>query len=176
MNSLINALIKLGLLKEDIDYHLIRGSMIVLFLFFGYQKWLQYEAEVLIPYISNGPLLSWMYPGIRRQGSELVPRLIGVVLRAALVAGILAHWGFSARWARARRSSEPSTIMPFMPDGCAASAGGFPAMAGNVPFLMKDFVLFAASVYLLKQDVARAALPATHGALFVEGAGLKVTQ
>jgi uncharacterized membrane protein YkgB len=47
------------------------------------------------------------------------------------------------------------TIIPFMPDGWAASAGGFPAMAGNVPFLMKDVVLFAASVYLLKQDVLR---------------------
>jgi uncharacterized membrane protein YkgB len=42
-----------------------------------------------------------------------------------------------------------------MPDGWAASAGGFPAMAGNVPFLMKDVVLLAASIYLLKQDVAR---------------------
>ena len=29
-----------------------------------------------------------------------------------------------------------------------------------VPFLMKDVVLFAASFYLLKQDVARAAVPA----------------
>jgi hypothetical protein len=45
--------------------------------------------------------------------------------------------------------------IPFMPDGWAASAGGFPAMTGNVPFLMKDLVLFAASFYLLKQDVAR---------------------
>jgi uncharacterized membrane protein YkgB len=32
---------------------------------------------------------------------------------------------------------------------------GFPAMAGNVPFLMKDVVLLAASIYLLKQDVVR---------------------
>ena len=47
------------------------------------------------------------------------------------------------------------TIIPFMPNGWAASAGGFPAMTGNVPFLMKDVVLFAASVYLLKQDVLR---------------------
>ena len=28
-------------------------------------------------------------------------------------------------------------------------------MAGIVPFLMKDFVLLAVSIYLLKQDVAR---------------------
>jgi uncharacterized membrane protein YkgB len=47
-----------------------------------------------------------------------------------------------------------------MPDGWAASAGGFPAMQGNVAFLMKDLVLLAASFYLLKQDVARVSLSA----------------
>jgi uncharacterized membrane protein YkgB len=45
---------KFGLLKEDLDYHLIRASMVIIFLFFGYQKWFEYEAQVLIPYISNG--------------------------------------------------------------------------------------------------------------------------
>jgi uncharacterized membrane protein YkgB len=45
--------------------------------------------------------------------------------------------------------------IPFMPDGWDAAAG-FPAMAGNVPFLMKDVVLLAASFYLLKQDAVRA--------------------
>jgi uncharacterized membrane protein YkgB len=35
------------------------------------------------------------------------------------------------------------TIIPFTPDGWAASAGGFPAMMGNVVFLMKDVVLLA---------------------------------
>ena len=43
-----------------------------------------------------------------------------------------------------------------MPDGWNASAGGFPAMQGNVAFLMKDVVLFAVSFYLLKQDIERA--------------------
>jgi len=54
------------------------------------------------------------------------------------------------------------TIIPFMPNGWAASAGGFPAMTGNVPFLMKDVVLLAASVYVLKQDVVRVSLAAKH--------------
>jgi hypothetical protein len=67
MNSLIIVLIKFGILKEDLDYHFIRASMVIIFLFFGYQKWFEYEAQVLIPYISNGPLIFWMYPvfGIR---------------------------------------------------------------------------------------------------------------
>jgi uncharacterized membrane protein YkgB len=51
------------------------------------------------------------------------------------------------------------TIIPFMPDGWATSAGGFPVMAGNVAFLMKDVVLLAVSFYLLKQDLVRAAVP-----------------
>jgi uncharacterized membrane protein YkgB len=52
------------------------------------------------------------------------------------------------------------TIIPFMPDGWAPSAGGFPAMVGNVAFLMKDLVLLAASFYLLKQDLLSVAHPA----------------
>jgi uncharacterized membrane protein YkgB len=62
MNFFIHTLIKLGILKKDLDYHLVRASMVIVFLFFGYQKWFDYEAQTLIPYISNGPLISWMYP------------------------------------------------------------------------------------------------------------------
>lgn len=47
------------------------------------------------------------------------------------------------------------TIIPFMPNGWAPSAGGFPAMEGNVASLMKDVVLLAVSFYLLKQDLVR---------------------
>jgi uncharacterized protein DUF417 len=42
-----------------------------------------------------------------------------------------------------------------MPNGWAESAGGFPAMTSNVAFLMKDVVLLALSICLLKQDVVR---------------------
>ena len=40
------------------------------------------------------------------------------------------------------------------------AAGGFPAMTGNIPFLMKDLVLLAVSFYLLKQDLMRVSLAA----------------
>jgi uncharacterized membrane protein YkgB len=55
-----------------------------------------------------------------------------------------------------------ATIIPFMPDGWAASAGGFPAMTEKVAFLMKDLVLPAVSFCLLKQDVVRASLSGKH--------------
>jgi hypothetical protein len=39
MNLLIKILTKLGLLKKDLDYHLVRASMVIIYFFFGYQKW-----------------------------------------------------------------------------------------------------------------------------------------
>ncbi len=91
MNSLAKILARSGLLRDGLDHHLVRASMVLIFVLFGYQKWFEYEAQALIP---------------------------------------------------------------FMPEGWDIAAGGFPAMTGNVPFLMKDVVLLAASVSLLKQDVA----------------------
>jgi len=156
MNALINILNRFGLLKEDLDYHLVRASMVIVFLFFGYQKWFEYEAQILIPYISNGPLISWMYPvfGIRGASTFLgvAEWTFGALIFAGFwnrTAGVLGALGSIATFIGT------VTIIPFMPNGWAESAGGFPAMVGNVPFLMKDVVLLAASVYLLKQDVVR---------------------
>lgn len=157
MNSLVKVLGKLGVLKKDLDYHLLRASMVVVFLFFGYQKWFQYEAQALIPYISHRTLIFWMYPifGVRGVTYFLGVSewLFGALLSAGFwnkrlgVLGALGAYGsFIAT----------STIIPSMPDGWAASAGGLPAMTEHVAFLMKDLVLFAVSFYLLKEDVIRA--------------------
>jgi uncharacterized membrane protein YkgB len=160
MSSLIKILARSGLLLRDLDYHLVRASMVLIFVLFGYQKWFQYEVETLIPFISNGPLTFWMYPVFGHQGASW---FLGVSewLIAALL--FLGFWNKKAGILGAIGSLgtfiTTVTIIPFMPDGWAASAGGFPAMTGNIPFLMKDVVLLAVSVYLLKQDVARA-LPA----------------
>jgi uncharacterized membrane protein YkgB len=161
MNSLVNILTKFGLLKDDLDYHLVRASMVIIFLFFGYQKWFEYEAQTLIPYISNGPLIFWMYPVFGIRGATwflgVSEWLFGALLFLGFwnkKLGILGALGSCASFIGT------VTIIPFMPDGWAASAGGFPAMTGNVPFLMKDVVLLAVSFYLLKQDVMRVSLSA----------------
>jgi len=45
MKLFIKILTRLGVLKKDLDYHLLRASMVIIYLFFGYQKWFNYEAE-----------------------------------------------------------------------------------------------------------------------------------
>jgi uncharacterized membrane protein YkgB len=156
MDLLTKALIRLGLLKKDLDYHLVRWSMVIIYFFFGYQKWFAYEAHTLIPFIGSSPLMSWMYPIFGVQGASWFLGVSEWLFGALLFLGF---WNKNLGILGAAGSCVTFimtvTIIPFMPDGWAASAGGFPAMQGNVAFLMKDIVLFAVSVYLLKQDVER---------------------
>src|ERR1700752_2009651 len=165
MTFITNLLIKLGILKEDLDYHLLRASMVIIYLFFGYQKWFQYEADALVPYISHGPLIFWMYSVFGMRGATY---FLGVSewLFCALL--FLGFWnkrlGILGALGSCFSFVATVTIIPFMPDAWEKSAGGFPAMTDNVAFLMKDLVLLAASVYLLRQDVIRlrrSALPSS---------------
>ena len=156
MDRLAGVLIRLGTLTEDLDYHLIRASMVIIFFFFGYQKWWAYEAERLIPYISNGPLIFWLYPAFGVRGATW---FLGVSEWTFGTLLFLGFWnkrlGILGALGSCATFIGTVTIIPFMPDGWDASAGGFPAMTGNVPFLMKDIVLLAVSFYLLRQDVMR---------------------
>ena len=162
MNLIIDTLIKLGILEKDLDYRFARASMVIIFLFFGYQKWFQYEAQGLIPYISHGPLIFWMYPVFGIRGATW---FLGV---SEWLFGALLFWGFWNRKAGILGALGSCftflvtfTIIPFFPEGWAASAGGFPAMTEHVAFLMKDLALLAVSFYLLREDVKRVSLPAT---------------
>jgi uncharacterized membrane protein YkgB len=156
MTRLINVLAHMRLFKGDLDNHLVRASMVIIYFFFGYQKWFDYEAQGLAPFFTHGPLIFWMYPVFGMKGSSYFLGVSEWLFGALLLAGfwnkklgILGALGSVATFVTT------VTIIPFMPDGWAASAGGFPAMVGNVAFLMKDVVLLAVSIYLLKQDLAK---------------------
>jgi uncharacterized membrane protein YkgB len=159
MNFIIRSLIQLGILKKDLDYHLLRSLMVIISLFFGYQKWFEYEAQALIPYISHGPLIFWLYPVFGVRGATYFLGVSEWLFGALLLAGF---WnkkaGIFGAIGLCFSMLGTSTIIPFIPGGWAASAGGFPAMTEKVAFLMKDLVLFGVSLYLLRQDVIRVSL------------------
>ena len=161
MTFLLKILTKFGLFNRDLDYHLVRASMVIIYFFFGYQKWFDYEAQGLVPFFTHGPLISWMYPVFGMKGSTYFLGVSEWLFGALILAGF---WNKKLGTLGALGSVftfiATVTIIPFMPDGWAASAGGFPAMVGNVAFLMKDVALLAISVYLLKQDAARISVQA----------------
>jgi uncharacterized membrane protein YkgB len=156
MNWLIHRLANLRTFQGDLDNHLVRASMVFIYFMFGYQKWFEYEAQGLIPFFTHGPLISWMYPVFGIRGASyflgVSEWLFGVLLLAGFwnkKIGILGALGSVITFLCT------VTIIPFWPEGWVASAGGFPAMTPAMGFLMKDVVLLAVSLYLLKQDVER---------------------
>lgn len=166
MAFLVKILTKFGLFKKDLDYSLVRASMVIIYFFFGYQKWFDYEAQGLIPFFTHGPLIFWMYPVFGMKGAAYFLGVSEWLFGALILAGF---WNKKLGALGALGSVftfiATITIIPFMPDGWAPSAGGFPAMVGNVAFLMKDVALLAISVYLLKQDVSRISLSANEAAV-----------
>src|ERR1700740_364992 len=162
MNFLIRSLIRLGIFKKDLDYHLLRALMVIICLFFGYQKWFDYEAQAFIPYISHGPLIFWLYPVFGIRGATYFLGASEWLFGALLFAGFWnKKWGILGDLGLCFSMISTSTIIPFIPDGWAASAGGFPAMTERVAFLMKDLVLLGVSVYLLRQELISASLAKT---------------
>jgi uncharacterized membrane protein YkgB len=156
MKFITRTLINCGILQDDIDYYLVRASLVIIFLLFGYQKWFNYEAQGLIPYIKNGPLISWMYPVFGVRGATW---FIGVAEWTFGLLLFLGFWnkqlGILGAIGSCFSFIATATIIPFFPNGWEPSAGGFPAMTEHIAFLMKDLVLLAASFYLLRQDVLR---------------------
>src|SRR5262245_29576234 len=166
MNHLLQPLVKSSLFKGNLEFHLIRASMVIIFLLFGYQKWFEYEAQVLVPYISNGPLISWLYPVFGIRGGSW---FLGVV---EWLLCLLLFWGFWNRQAGILGALGSCvtfvatvTIIPFMPNGWDEAAGGFPAHTGNVSFLIKDIVLLAAAFCRLKREVVAAIRSPHHAGL-----------
>jgi hypothetical protein len=87
MNWLIKQLAKIRLLQGDFDYKLVRASMVIIFFFFGYQKWFDYEAKELVPFFTHGPLIFWMYAVFGIKGSTYFLGVSEWLFGALLLAG-----------------------------------------------------------------------------------------
>ena len=167
MNYIIDTACRLGLLRKDLDYHFLRAAMVIIFVWFDYDKWHVEEIQQLAPLILHGPLIFWTIPMLGFRGTSI---LLGT---SELVFGLLLFLGF---WNKSlgilgalgsiATFIATLTIFPFAPGGWDEAAGGFPAMSNTGAFLLKDLVLLAVSFYLLKQDVSRSIVARQHGSTF----------
>lgn len=156
MNALAQLLGRTGLLKPDLDYNLLRAAMVIIFAWFGYDKWFEAEIRGLLPIITHGPFISWTIPVLGIRGTAI---FLGTAEWTFGTLLFLGFWNKKAGMLGALGSTatfiSTITVLPFVPDAWDANAGGFPAMTINSAFLLKDLVLLAVSIYLLKQDVQR---------------------
>src|ERR1700760_2203799 len=159
LNQLVRQVSKTTPFQSDLDRHRIRAAMVFTFFAFSIQKWNQYTIEMLVPMISHSPVVFWLLPvfGIRGAGYFLATT---ETIFGALI--FLGYWsprlGILGALGSIVTFIGTTTIIPFLPDAWAQEAGGFPIMTLPLGFLMKDVVFLAASFYLLKQDLVRAAM------------------
>jgi uncharacterized membrane protein YkgB len=92
-----------------------------------------YELDRLIPFISNGPLI-FSLSAFGMRGATL---FLGISEWTFGTLLFLGFWNKGLGILRALGSTATFVgTVTFMPESRDAAAGGFPAMTGNVPFLM----------------------------------------
>ncbi|MGV8861514.1 MAG: YkgB family protein [Pseudomonas sp.] len=151
------------LCHSTIDVQLMRWTLVLIFALFGYTKWFPYEAQSLIPLMSNSPLFSWLYPAFGVQGASYALGVAEWAIGLGLVVGAwIPRVSVIAAAASVVTFLTTLTLIMSTPGGWEASAGGFPAMGDATSFLIKDAVLLAASFSVFK-----------HGLIAVRSAPIK---
>jgi uncharacterized membrane protein YkgB len=158
MNSFLLKVSQFRLFRGNLEYKLLRATMVLTFFAFGIQKWNAYTAQMLVPLISHSPIVFWLEPafGVRGAGfflgtSELTFGTLILLGYWSPKLGILGALGSIVTFVGT------VGIIFFLPDAWAKEAGGFPIMTLPLGFLMKDFLFLAVSFYLLKHDLVSAA-------------------
>jgi uncharacterized membrane protein YkgB len=152
--------------RSNLDRHLIRAAMVFTFFAFSIQKWNQYTVEMLVPLISHSPVVFWLLPAFGVRGAGYFLGTSETIFGSLIFLG---YWsprlGILGALGSIVTFVGTASIIPFLPDGWAHEAGGFPIMTLPLGFLMKDVLFLAASFYLLKQDLTRAAVQTTRSEL-----------
>ena len=129
----------------------LRWSLVVIFIWFGCMKFTSYEAHGIAGLIANSPIMSWLHVLFGIEGAARVIGVLELSTAAVLIAGAFVPV-LSALGAAMSAATYAITLTFFIstPGVFEPSLGGFPAISGDIgQFLLKDLVLFAASITLL---------------------------
>ena len=136
------------------DLGLLRWALVIVFLWFGAMKFTAYEADGIAPLIGHSPIMSWL----GMFGTQGQSNFIGVIELSTALVLILGAFRpiFSALGALMSAATFLATLTFFFttPGVWEPLAGGFPAISASPgQFLLKDAVLLAASLVLLRASV-----------------------
>jgi uncharacterized membrane protein YkgB len=135
---------------------LARYGLVVVLAWFGVLKFMEYEANGIVPLVSESPLMNWLY-GIF--SVTTFSALLGVFeLAAAALLAVKPWWpGVSILGSLLAIVLFVATISFLFttPGVTEATAGGFPALSMTGGFLIKDVALLGVAAWTLS-DALRA--------------------
>jgi reactive chlorine resistance protein C len=133
---------------------IVRYGLVIVLLWYGGLKFMRYEAEGIVPLVSESPFMSWVYDVF---SVSTFSALLGVFEIAAAVLLAVKPW-----WPRVSIGGSLLSITLFVstisfmfttPGVFVAEQGGFPALSLDGGFLMKDIALLGISVWTLADAV-----------------------
>jgi len=151
MRATASPLADVGARLEAVIPALVRISMVIVMLWFGFLKFTTYEANAIQGLVSNSPLVSWLNAVLSVAGVSAVIGTIevatGLLIAARFVSAKLGALG----GAMAAATFFITLSFFFSTPGVAeAEAGGFPIIS-VLPgqFLLKDLVLLVVSLWIM---------------------------
>ena len=133
---------------------MLRWALVIVFLWFGAMKFTAYEAYGIAPFIEHSPIMNWLGM-FGTQGQSYFICVIELSTGLVLIFGAFPPL-FSPLGALMPAATYLLTLTFFIttPGVAEQTAGGFPAIsAAPGQFLLKDAVLLAASLVLLRASV-----------------------
>ena len=142
---------------EAFSKYFVRYALVLVISWIGFMKFTGPEAQAIQPLLATSPFMSWLLRVFSLQGAS---NFIGVA--EVTTALLLALRPFSAKIGLAGGVLAIGTFlttlsfMLSLPHAAVwdQSLGGFPALAGNGGFLVKDFVLLGAAVLCTSDALA----------------------
>ena len=127
----------------------LRTGIVLILLWFGYMKFLPYEAEGVKGIAETYWLFGWMYPLLGVQGASIV---IGVLeISAGLLIALGGRFPFAGLVGALMGVATFLVTLSFFftAPGIVADGYAFPALGSTGQFLAKDIGLLAICLYLL---------------------------
>jgi reactive chlorine resistance protein C len=136
---------------EAVGRDLARYGLVVVVGWIGLMKFTAYEAEGIRLYVTNSPLMSWVYGFLSVRGFSAALGVVEVVIALLIAARPLSPRASALGSALAVGMF--LTTLSFLvttPGVWEPSAGGFPALSGRPgQFLIKDLALLGISLWSL---------------------------
>ena len=136
---------------EAVGRELARYGLVVVVAWIGLMKFTAYEAEGIRLYVTNSPLLSWVYDTMSVRGFSAVLGVVEVAVALLIAARPLSPRACAL--GSALGVGMFLTTLSFLattPGVWEPSAGGFPALSGFPgQFLIKDLALLGIALWSL---------------------------
>lgn len=151
-----NSLKEKAPMLETLGIVSIQLSIAVVLLWIGAMKFTAYEAGAIEGLVASSPFTGWLYSVLSLQAVSNIIGSIEIVTGILIIAGLRIPLLSTLGAAMACATFALTTTFLLSAPGWEASLNGFPALS-VVPgqFLLKDIVLFSASLWLFGNSLKK---------------------